>query len=90
MDSFGIRAIPLDDNESIKSVSISESQKTDIKNHLNGNINQYIAMIKQYVAINQANLPGIDTTPIYTQVNANTEKKRFDYANKESKGSFFF
>ncbi len=88
-DNAGIRALPLESNDVIEGIAMTQEQKMGLRHELDANISNYLTQIKQHVSINYANLPGITNTPIYIAVSATDGMKRYDYDNANSKGSFF-
>lgn len=88
-DNLGLRALPLQSDETVQGVAMSPEEKNGLRYECDTNVNHYQALIKEFIRVNQANLPGIVDTPIYTIATGVAYGKRHDYKNSESRGSFF-
>lgn len=88
-DNLGLRALPLQSDETVQGVAMSPEEKNGLRHECDTNVNHYQALIKEFIRVNQANLSGIVDTPIYTLATGVAYGKRHDYKNSESRGSFF-
>ena len=88
-DNAGLRALPLQSDETLQGVAMTPEDKNGLRHECDTNVNHYQALIKEFIKINHANLPGIASTPIYATATSENYGKRHDYKNSESRGTFF-